>query len=560
MKRDTKIGLVVAAGFLGLVGFLVYKKLHQYDDLVASLAPAPCDQDIAPLNTGPSGAGSTDANLSAPPHNPPPMIATGGSDTHAPSGGLPAPETPPSNVPPPLTMPRDAAAELTQASAQTSTVPMNAPPAMPPPLPMADASSALPSPMLPSPPSKSTELTPPSLPTGNEPEKSKEPAKEDKPTKEEKPEPSDKKEPSLPVPTRSEAGDAPPLPPPSVTKEVHAPAMNPPTSDSAPKAPSAPPKPDDSPLHVPSLGGGSLAPPAVPESGGAALPPSMQPKVQPKVEPQPEKKPEGATLPPLDLGSPTTPLPRQETPSWNPSTSPSMPSTNPRTELPSLTPEPGKNQQIVKIKEQPDLPKSDVIMPSPIRTGAGEGDFPSTAAGQGQVEVYDVTIVTVKEGETMAALAKRLYGHEKYAPALEEYLRIQDPKQLHLQTNQSLRVPPIALLHKRFRRFIDGGDGVETASGTLASVPRGTSSTTQPLVKPSGAAPSGEPATGSARDPRYRVREQDTIWNIAKRTLGNSERWAEIYNLNRDLLGGSTQLQVGMVLRLPADAKVDIHP
>ncbi len=214
---------------------------------------------------------------------------------------------------------------------------------------------------------------------------------------------------------------------------------------------------------------------------------------------------------------------------------------------------------MVKIKEQPDLPKSDLIMPAPVRGGFGtSANVPST--GQGQVEVYDITVVQVKAGEDLPMLAKRLYGSEKYAAALEEYLKLYDPKQLNLQTGQSVRVPPLELLHKKFGRLIDGHDVADKpkAHSNLTSGPRGSNSTTQPLVRTSNPPPN----QGGSGDPyiRYRVREQDTIWMIAKKTLGNSDRWAEIYNLNRDLLSGSTQLKVGMVLRLPSDAKVDIQP
>jgi nucleoid-associated protein YgaU len=56
---------------------------------------------------------------------------------------------------------------------------------------------------------------------------------------------------------------------------------------------------------------------------------------------------------------------------------------------------------------------------------------------------------------------------------------------------------------------------------------------------------------------QYRVQPNDTIWSIAKHTLGKGERWPEISRLNRDVLPDVNQLKAGMTLRLPAEAKVD---
>jgi nucleoid-associated protein YgaU len=66
--------------------------------------------------------------------------------------------------------------------------------------------------------------------------------------------------------------------------------------------------------------------------------------------------------------------------------------------------------------------------------------------------------------------------------------------------------------------------------------------------------------SGVARDKRYRVRTGDTLWNIAKQSLGSGERWTEIMRMNRDVLPDINRLQDGLILRLPADAKVDSPP
>jgi len=53
----------------------------------------------------------------------------------------------------------------------------------------------------------------------------------------------------------------------------------------------------------------------------------------------------------------------------------------------------------------------------------------------------------------------------------------------------------------------------------------------------------------------YRVVAGDTLIAIARRTLGNGDRWQEIHELNADILGPDAILKIGMYLKLPSDAK-----
>jgi nucleoid-associated protein YgaU len=85
-----------------------------------------------------------------------------------------------------------------------------------------------------------------------------------------------------------------------------------------------------------------------------------------------------------------------------------------------------------------------------------------------------------------------------------------------------------------------------------------------PAARNSNAPPAGSAREAARAEPAltgnyksYRVRPNDTIWSIAKATLGNGERWPDIYRINRDVLRDVNRLEVGMVLRLPEDAKLD---
>ncbi len=49
----------------------------------------------------------------------------------------------------------------------------------------------------------------------------------------------------------------------------------------------------------------------------------------------------------------------------------------------------------------------------------------------------------------------------------------------------------------------------------------------------------------------YTVQSGDSLWKIAKKTLGDGSRWSEIYNLNTDKIGNPDLIYPGQVLTLP---------
>lgn len=52
----------------------------------------------------------------------------------------------------------------------------------------------------------------------------------------------------------------------------------------------------------------------------------------------------------------------------------------------------------------------------------------------------------------------------------------------------------------------------------------------------------------------YSVKQGDTLSHIAKSLLGDSSRWRELYDLNRDILSNPNRISVGQNLILPDDA------
>jgi nucleoid-associated protein YgaU len=54
----------------------------------------------------------------------------------------------------------------------------------------------------------------------------------------------------------------------------------------------------------------------------------------------------------------------------------------------------------------------------------------------------------------------------------------------------------------------------------------------------------------------YTVVSGDSLIKLARRFFGDGERWREIESLNADVLGPDSILQIGMTLKLPADARI----
>ena len=213
----------------------------------------------------------------------------------------------------------------------------------------------------------------------------------------------------------------------------------------------------------------------------------------------------------------------------------------------------------VTIKTQPDLPKTDGIMP--VRTGGLAG---------GQAEAYDLVTFTPRPGETYVTLSKQLYGSDRYATALKAYLEDYEPKLAALRPGVTLNLPPAEVLERRFMRPIEQAGRIEPAprdAGVNRPVPAvAKSSTSSPRTtqllpaKDTAHDLTEEAGPADPNDKRYRVRQEETLYAIARKTLGTGDRWADIYNLNKDRLRGSVEVEAGMVLKLPKDAKLDSPP
>jgi hypothetical protein len=208
---------------------------------------------------------------------------------------------------------------------------------------------------------------------------------------------------------------------------------------------------------------------------------------------------------------------------------------------------------------------------------------PASQAATPQVDAYDEMTYRCQPQDTFATVSTKFYRTDKYARALQMFNRNHpratdgvklDPPML---AGQSVYVPPVRILEKDYAAFVpnltpvpplkatpEHPTPVGAASPAIGTLPgQGASPTVPP---PAGTVPTALPtaggnAAGSWSNPlgekMYVVRSNgERFLEIARRTLGNENRWPEIYKLNQRF-NPSYPIPGGTVLKLPADAHVE---
>ena len=89
----------------------------------------------------------------------------------------------------------------------------------------------------------------------------------------------------------------------------------------------------------------------------------------------------------------------------------------------------------------------------------------------------------------------------------------------------------------------------------FSNVQSGSSTTAPAPAKPDfGNVQSGSSTTAPAATQTYTVVSGDNLSKIAKKFLGNANRWHEIFDANRDQISNPDLIRVGQVLKIPAAA------
>jgi nucleoid-associated protein YgaU len=137
----------------------------------------------------------------------------------------------------------------------------------------------------------------------------------------------------------------------------------------------------------------------------------------------------------------------------------------------------------------------------------------------------------IQPNDSLWIISEKVYGTGGYFKALYEHNRRRLPHADRLVVGTQLEVPPIATLENNYP--------------TLCPKQRKSA-----VVKARAVQASTRSRRGSDT---YIVAEGDTLFDIARYELGKASRWAEIYELNREVLGDDhDHLAPGTELTLPA--------
>lgn len=238
---------------------------------------------------------------------------------------------------------------------------------------------------------------------------------------------------------------------------------------------------------------------ALPQSSGFATPNITAPPLEPL-----------AMSPPTSAAASRYPSSTAErassvaSPSTSPSVLPGVAALTPPASAPGLAP---------SVAAHP-LPSATAA--SPVATVSAS--IPVASSGKDQPYV-------VAPGDTLYGISQKVYGEGAYYRALFAYNSDRYPHAEDIRAGNVLDVPPLEYLKGRYPELTSGAaDPAGQSFGSRASTSGGT----------------------------YVVREGDTLFDIARRQLGQASRWTELYNLNRSALGENLEnLRPGIELKLP---------
>ena len=249
----------------------------------------------------------------------------------------------------------------------------------------------------------------------------------------------------------------------------------------------------------------------------------------------------------------------------------------------SSTPEPGK-RPLVQAKAAPAAPVQArggrVASPEAVHEVAaqgvegGLGEYPHRATIEDRLGVELTATAHTGHG---AAAACDAIGAEAYAMGNQVAFRSPSPD-LHTATHEAVHTMQqagsvqllggVGTAGDRYEQQADAVADAVVAGRSAESLLGGLGSGGAPAVQrqdaPAGEAPAGgAPAAEALGDGErsYVVFRGDSLWRIARTHLGAGRRWPEIYDRNRDVIGGNPNLiRPGQRLVLPPRAQPAAAP
>jgi hypothetical protein len=306
-------------------------------------------------------------------------------------------------------------------------------------------------------------------------------------------------------------------PPPTMAAPV-ATTPNPVMTNSAPTNPMDTPPAASTPVAAPNLGP-VTTPPADPAPANPA--PVIAAPTVPATQPTETKKDDPPAAPPAALAN-TTPEP---------------------------TPPP--SQTSVTVVPAGVSSAASLGPPGGGPTATTTGVTPVRPKSEPRVQSYLEEEYRWQPGDTFAAVSQKYYFTEKYSTALQQYnhdyplagagMRQNPPV---MAPGQAIWIPPVRILERDyanqiadFRPLNDRGSPIVPTNRTNAT--------------------GSDPSAGALKLTKVRDRGE-TLYELGRRSLGDSGQWFKIYRLNPTLSKDpKLPIPAGTVLRLPAEATVE---
>jgi LysM repeat protein len=182
----------------------------------------------------------------------------------------------------------------------------------------------------------------------------------------------------------------------------------------------------------------------------------------------------------------------------------------------------------------------------PIESAATAAEGPKPAPAMSKPQPSTPKVHVVQAGESYSSISSKYFGSPRYAGLIEKANPGKSARKLYVGAKVNLPPAP--------------------AGATTTQPSAVTATAAKPAVEPKSGknakvAPVAEPAAPIAPDRAYKVRAGEHWTDLAQRFLGNSNRWPELYELNKERVAHNPHaLKSGTTIELPAGVKVTTKP
>ncbi|PIW16948.1 hypothetical protein COW36_10760 [bacterium (Candidatus Blackallbacteria) CG17_big_fil_post_rev_8_21_14_2_50_48_46] len=203
------------------------------------------------------------------------------------------------------------------------------------------------------------------------------------------------------------------------------------------------------------------------------------------------------------------------------------------------------------ITVQPQTPLSFPAQTSPVQANTQEQTPAAATAPKDQFNLGSLsgtqtsphfTEYQVKRGDTLSKIAQKQWGSsENYLDIFEANKDVlRNPNDLHIGMTLKIPTPP---------NSVDFPTGTPAAETPAAETPA--------AETPAAETPAAETPAAETPAPQFQevtVKPGESLSILALRHLGNSERYPEIFEANKDILRTPESLRAGMTLKIPVSS------